>query len=260
MIRLLQKFAWLYPFALSILLPAANAEAQPAGHPIATHSHREFTVSFDGGVVRLPIAGVANYSRRFMLRTAYGLAGRFDLFGLVGAVKLKLSPENKAQTMDDRYRLAYGAGFIWHFLDFVDDGIRVIIGAQIVRFKVQPTMREALLVSDSEVEKVFQLKYDWRELGFNTGFNKKFSRFNFYVGANARVIHRQEVRAEKLMLNGDGVSVNETRGVYRSGLLFSPLIGCEISFPARLKLNFEGIATGKTSYTFYVGLSQTGVL
>jgi len=242
-----------------LLLPGGATFAQPAGHPISTGSDRELTVSLEAGNFRHSIAGVSNESLRFISRTTLGLGGRFDVYVLLGLAKLRLEPGAGAASMQDRFRPAYGGGFVWHFLQRLDSGFSLFSGIRFLRFQTEPSARETQSVANVQVVKLVRLNYDWREVNMTFGLNKTFAAWNFYAGINHRAIFRKERRAEELLLNGSGASISEARATYRSGFVASPLLGLEVSLPARAKLNFEMNATGKKAYAFYIGISQTGL-
>lgn len=254
----LQKISWCGLLTFAIFPLAQHLLAQPAGLPISTRSHKELTISFDGGVSKRTFAGIGHTSPRFMLRALYGIKGRFDIFGQVGAAQLKLTLPSDHLVMEDRYRPAYGAGFNWHFFDFIGSGIRAFLGAQILRFETEPASEKRVTVGGKEVSQRTLLHYDWRELQAYFGFSKRFEDFSFYVGANVSVVSRLERRSQRLILNGEGVSLGEQRGKFNSGIISNPLIGFEIALPARTKLNFEGVVASKEEFALYVGLSQTG--
>ncbi len=245
--------------AVFLLLPVAAALAQPAGHPISTESDRELTVSLEAGNFRHNIAGVSNESLSFISRATLGLGGRFDVYALVGLAKLRLEPGAGRAPLTDRFKPAYGGGFVWHFWQRLDSRFSLFSGVRFLRFQTAPSAREVQRVGNVQVVKIMRLNYDWREVNVTFGINKVFSVWNLYAGINHRAIFRRERRAEELQLNGSGASISEASANYRSGFVASPLLGFEISLPARAKLNVEMNATGKKAYAIYIGLSQTGL-
>lgn len=243
-------------FLLSLLL-VGFVSAQPAGAPILSNSDKEFTLSAIGGYTTKSIHGVQNTYRSYWLKTVYGLSNRFDIFGQLGVLKLKLDAGDGLELTDKR-RVAYGGGLTWKALNLQAARIGLIVSGQVIRFKAKPDFEELIPVSGSELYEVTALEYDWRELNFNFGLSKEFDMAHFYAGANLKFIIRDEFRENSLLLNNSSVSFSRTFSKYRSGAVWQPMLGLEVNLPSRLKLNFEAMGTREKDFMFYIGISQTG--
>lgn len=241
-----------------VLLPGA-AKAQPAGGPLLTGTHAELTVSLDAGYFKKTIGGVENRSRRMFLRATYGLAGRLDLFGILGLAKLQLElVDSTGAELEDKFRPAYGAGFSLRMLRLHGIGMSVFMTGHVIRFKSTPSNTRTFQVEGADVSQVLEVDYDWREANINLGLAQDLKFMTVYGGVNLKYIERDEEKVEKLVFGGEGVAVASQSGTYKSGVLAMPLLGAEIKLPARLRLNFEAAAGSDSDFTFYIGVSQTG--
>lgn len=224
-----------------------------------TGTHDELTMSFDGGYFRKTIGGVDNKSPRMFLRATYGLAGRIDFYGILGLAKLRLeNVDSTGADLDQKFQPAYGAGFSLRILRLDGLGLSLFTTGQVLRFKSTPSNTRKFQVESAEVSHVLEVDYDWREANLNLGLAQDLKFMTLYGGANLKYIERDENKVEKLLFGGGGVSISSQKGLYKSGMLATPLAGAEIKLPARLRLNFEAAAASDTDFTFYVGISQTG--
>ncbi len=251
------KKIFLVGFSLFIFW-ANLVSAQPAGAPILSNSDNEFTLSAIGGYTTKTIFGVQNTYRSYWLKTFYGLSSRFDIFGQLGVLKLKLDSGDGLELRDNRRRVAYGGGLTWKVLSLQTARIGLLASGQVIRFKSTPGFEELIPVSGSELFQVTELEYDWRELNFNFGLSKEFEMAHFYAGANLKFIVRDEFRENRLLLNNSSVSFSRTFSKYRSGAVWQPMLGLEVNLPSRIKLNFEFMGTREQDFMFYFGVSQTG--
>jgi hypothetical protein len=253
---ILQKVIW-FSITLVFIFAASKISAQPAGAPFFTDSHKQFTVGLDAGKYTSTIYGVENNSKRILLKGVYGLGSRLDLFALVGGVALKLS-DSSGITLDDNYNIAYGIGFRLALIKFGQSGFSLLGGAQIIRFRSNPSSDEPLNVANSQVTRSVAMKYDWREANADAGLAKNIGRFCFYTGVNLKYIDREETKIEEFSFGESSLPTNIQNGRYQSGVLMSPVFGLDIKVGSYYQLHGEISGTDKTDYAFYFGISQAG--
>ncbi len=237
----------------------AEIAAQPAGSPVFSQSHREFTFSFNGGYLRKNIYGVHNDSPRLLVKSLFGLAKFVDVFGEIGFVKLNLTTSGESQfTFKDKYHLAFGGGITLRYLNFKRIRFSLFVSGRIFRFTSNPSSEKIANISSSEIEQSLEMRYDWREVTFNSGFIKGLGFANIFSGIQGKLIQRHETKISKFIIAGGVDSENQTFGEYKSGLQISPFWGIDILLPSRFTISLELIAISKTDFNINVGISQTG--
>lgn len=246
---------------LLIATTASQQEAfgQPLGAPMLTNSHREFTLSVNGGYFQKEIYGVENRSKRFLVKGILGVANSLDLFVDIGASKLSLNMSGTTPIeLDDKYRLAYGAGFALRLLQIQSAGFSLFTNAQVFRTTNQPATTMQSSLAGIPVTQSLTLKYDWREATFSGGFVEEIGFVNFVGGVRGSLIHRRETKITANSIEGEPGAETREKGEYRSGFRANPFFGLEFKLPARYLLSCEIAGRRSTDYGFYIGISQTG--
>lgn len=235
------------------------ALTQPAGSPIFTRTHREFTLAFNSGFSSTDIYGVTNRSTRFLFKGIYGLGNFLDLFAEVGLAKLNLATsETPRPKFKDNFHIAIGGGFTVRYIDIKSPRMSLFFGGQIFRFTSRPTSKKNLVLGGSGVTQVVELDYDWREVIINTGFAHRKGSFNVYSGLNAKIIHRLEKKTARNIISGNVNTGNIQQGEYQSGVQINPFIGIDMMLPSRYLVSLEFIGRGKSHLILSLGISQTG--
>ena len=258
--KLCRQFAWLAILSL-FLFQGLNSwvSAQPLGSPVLTNSHRQFTLSFNGGYTRKPIFGVGNRSTRFLLKGVLGFGRRFDVFADLGVVKLTLEKSGSTPSkLADKYRLAYGAGFALRYLNIQRWRLAFFLNAQAFRFTCQPTMETTLSIPGGEIVQILQLRYDWREALLHTGLVKDVGVVKFIAGVKVNFIQRLETKISATRVGGSPGPEEIEKGRYQSGLQTHPIAGLEFTLPSRYVLSFELSGRDRSDFAFNFGISQTG--
>jgi hypothetical protein len=255
--KILQKSVW-YSLAIVFILRPSELLSQPTGGPFFTDTHKQFTVSLDAGKMASTIYGVETRSSRVLLKAVYGLGERLDLFGIAGGVALRLDAPSLGVALDDKYNLAYGAGFRVKLTQLGKSGLSLIGGAQVFRFESNPASADHVAIANSQVTKALEMQYDWREGHIDAGIGKKIGRFMFYTGINFKYVDRKETKIESYSFGESSLPTNIESGRYQSGTITSPVFGIDVKVGGRYKIHAEISGTDKAAYAYYFGISQTG--
>lgn len=257
--KIFKKLSY-WNFLLLVLSTLSKATlAQPAGSPVFTRSHKEFSVSLNGGYVSKNIYGIKNNSSRILLKTVLGLAGFWDIFAEAGIAKVTLvTPDKSLSNLVGKYKLAYGGGISVRVFDFPRYRFSFFTQGQVFRFTANPSSEQLKTIGGSEVSQILEFQYDWREAQFNAGITKGLGNAIIYSGANVKIIQRLETKIAKLVVPEVGESEAKQKGEYLSGLEINPFIGVDFNLPSRFKFSFEIIGQNSSDLTIYIGISQTG--
>ncbi len=257
--RSIRNISLLLFLMLSLLTFSSSLTGQPAGMPIFSNSHREVTLSINGGYVQKNINGVTYTSPRYLLKGILGLEHFVDLFAEVGFAKVFVDPPKSDQpNLEGKYQMALGGGLSIRLLNLPRYRFSLFINGQIFRFTNSPSSETTRPVANTELTEVLELKYDWREASLNAGVTKGLGAVNAYVGLNAKLIQRLETKIFKIIIEGGGESVSKQTGEYLSGVKIGPFFGLDFSLPSRLKLSLELTGRKRSDFAFYLGISQTG--
>ncbi|MCG8607421.1 hypothetical protein MJD09_20870 [bacterium] len=241
------------------IVSAPEAFAQPVGAPILTQTQKMFTLSFNVAWFRNDIAGVRNSSSRFLFKGIYGLGNRLDVYGQLGLAKLDLRvPQADPPNFNDKYRLAFGGGFTYRFLTLNWMSMSLFVSGQLFRFTSNPSSERNLLLGGSNVSRIVEFQYDWREANTSVGFIERLGNFKIYGGFNGKLVQRKETRISRSVIAGVSGPGALTKGEYLSGLQLHPFLGIDIMMPSRLFLSAEVLARSRNDLLINIGISQTG--
>ena len=232
--------------------------AQPAGMPVFSNSHKQFTISLTGGYFRKNIEGFTHNSPRFLFKTVLGLGRFLDIFGEVGTAKVTLVRPGETN-LESKYRLAYGGGINIRFLYFSRSRFSLFFNSQVFRFKSNPSAESEGILGGAKILNVLEFQYDWREVQFNMGFTKRWGNISIYSGANSKLIQRYETKINRVIFAGGNepdprLQTNE----YLSGFEMNPFLGVDFNLPPRTKFSVELVGRSTSDLVISVGISQTG--
>jgi hypothetical protein len=264
-----RKFAFVLAFAI---LVSRTSLSQTCGNPAGTAGNGQTTISLSGAYQTLADGKQTFQSYRLFFKAMQGLAPWLDVYGLVGGTRVKMNPIAQGiASVQDRSRLAYGAGF--NLLLNPTQSKRTGTtrgrtgsarqgsvgfwgGANIIRYPAEAVYS----VSSGAVIHEYRMKHDFREITGHAGILIPFGTLKLYAGAVGWAVQRLDKKSEYLLgISTDPIHKGDAKATYQSGLWTGGISGLQVDLPRNYALTLEVIAFNKDYYQVMIGISQTGI-
>jgi hypothetical protein len=270
------KFAmnkWeIFSLLVSLWLVAGVLRSQTCGNPAGAAGKGLLTMTANGAYQTLEQGSQRVVSKRYFLKTQYGLAPWLDVYGLLGSTQVTMKNNSPTGTdYRDKYRFAYGAGLnvllnpakpkpkrrtARMVRTSPQPSVYFWGGASIIRYPAEAVFDEA----KNGILHEYMWKYDCREVTGHAGFLFPYRFLKFYVAGIGWAIQRLDAKREFLLgIPNDPIYKGEAKATYQSGLWTGGMAGVQVDLQQNYSLTVEAIAFNKSDYRIMIGISQTGI-
>ena len=245
---------------LCIVLLQKYGYGQIVGNPVGNKGTKKWSVGVSGVyMVQDYLSNTRTISRRFLIKSEWGITPWLDFFALGGGYDLKLDFEKQGFTdFESKFKFCYGAGFDGEFQPTPELPISIWTGAQIFMGPAQGEYFENISFAGTNITKKYKLDYNWMESKIFLGLIYYGKLFKLYMAAAGWSL--QNTSTLKIY-NQSGASwdLEETReGEDSSGMWTGAMIGLEFDLPSNYALTFECLLFNEQDFQLMVGFSQTG--
>jgi hypothetical protein len=245
---------------MGLVMGISPLYGQMAGNPIGSRGEGEWTVSAIGTYMdHRSLGSESAISKRFLLKSSWGLAPCMDVYCLAGGTQVTLKPRDaRISDYEGKYRLGYGIGFNLTTSGRSPSAMKWVAGCQALRFASEGSFNENIRVGANTYVREFAMTYDWREIRMNVGMIIPLRSIRIYLAGAGWLVQRLDTKREFLS-HGDARSfVGEEEGELRTGLWTGGIGGIEFLLGNQYAITVEALVFNEENYQFMVGICQTG--
>ncbi len=248
--------------ALLISAPfSSELFSQLSGNPTWSSGKGIWSMSAGGAYINQQVGSEIEISRRYILKSSWGITPWLDFYLMGGAVQLELqSQKDMVSDFRDKFRFACGFGFhMAHRLGSLGS-VSLYSDIQALRFVSQGSFIDDFEIEGQMFLNHYKMKYDWREFRGQAGIVVPYGSFRFYVAGAVWYLWRLEKKREYREYGSEMSFLGEYEGEYLSDVWTGGIAGIELVLPKRYAITLECLFFNMNNYHIMIGICQTGRL